>query len=446
MGLNSLTAGSSGPTDIGSRHRPNRVAMLSVHTSPLDQPGTGDAGGLNVYVVELSKRLAKAGTDVEIFTRATKSGQPQRSELAPGVMVHNVAAGPLQHVDKADLPAQLCALTAGVLRAEAQRPKGWYDVVHSHYWLSGQVGSVASDRWNVPLVHTMHTMAKVKNLALADGDRPEPTMRVMGESQVVAASDRIIANTDTEARELTALYGARQEQTAVIHPGVDLEVFSPGNQQESRRRVGLPVDARILLFVGRIQPLKAPDVMIRLTADLVEQDPSLRHSLVSVICGGPSGAGPERLDALRKLAADLGVADVVRFVPPANREDLAHWYRSADVVCVPSYSESFGLVAIEAQACGTPVVAADVGGLATAVSHDTSGLLVPDHRPDSWSRVVIGLLSTHGHRERLARGAREHAQAFSWTATAAATLTVYRQAIASRALRADRVGTTRSTA
>jgi len=419
-------------TEIGRPQGPKRVAMLSVHTSPLDQPGTGDAGGMNVYVVELSKRLAMAGTNVEIFTRATNRNQQATTPLAPGVLVHHVAAGPLQHVEKHDLPAQLCALTAGVLRTEASRPHGWYDVVHSHYWLSGQVGSVASERWNVPLVHSMHTMAKVKNLSLAQGDAPEPSMRVMGEQQVVDDSDRIIANTTTEAAELIRLYGADANQTAVVHPGVDLSMFAPGDVSASRRRVELPTHARVLLFVGRIQPLKAPDVIIRLTADLVERDPSLRHSLISVICGGPSGAGPERLDELHKLAADLGVTDVVRFVPPANRADLVDWYRAADVVLVPSHSESFGLVAIEAQACGTPVVAADVGGLATAVHHDKSGLLVADHKPSSWYRVVSDLLATDHHRERLARGARVHAQDFSWTATAAATLAVYREAIAGR--------------
>lgn len=413
-------------------HGPRRVAMLSVHTSPLDQPGTGDAGGMNVYVVELSKRLALAGTSVEIFTRATDRAQQPTTQLADGVLVHHVAAGPLQHVEKYDLPAQLCALTAGVLRAEASRPHGWYDVVHSHYWLSGQVGSVASERWNVPLIHSMHTMAKVKNLSLAQGDSPEPSMRVMGEQQVVDSSDRIIANTTTEAQELIRLYGADPHQTAVVHPGVDLGVFSPGDSTVARARVGLPQDARVLLFVGRIQPLKAPDVIIRLTADLVERDPTLRHSLLSVICGGPSGAGPERLDQLHKLAADLGVSDVVRFLPPANRADLADLYRAADVVLVPSHSESFGLVAIEAQACGTPVVAADVGGLATAVRHNNSGLLVGDHEPSSWHDAVAGLLADDHHLERLARGARHHAQDFSWTATAAATLAVYREAISQR--------------
>jgi D-inositol-3-phosphate glycosyltransferase len=278
----------------------------------------------------------------------------------------------------------------------------------------------------------MHTMAKVKNLSLAQGDSPEPSMRVMGEQQVVDSSDRIIANTTTEAQELIRLYGADLHQTAVVHPGVDLGVFSPGDSTVARARAGLPQDARVLLFVGRIQPLKAPDVIIRLTADLVERDPTLRHSLLSVICGGPSGAGPERLDQLHKLAADLGVSDVVRFLPPANRADLADLYRAADVVLVPSHSESFGLVAIEAQACGTPVVAADVGGLATAVRHNNSGLLVGDHEPSSWHDAVAGLLADDHHLERLARGARPHAQDFSWTATAAATLAVYREAISQR--------------
>ncbi len=406
--------------------------MLSVHTSPLDQPGTGDAGGLNVYLVELSKRLAMAGTKVEIFTRATSSSQRSPAPLAPGVLVHHVEAGPLHPVEKHDLPAQLCALTAGVLRTEASRPRGWYDIVHSHYWLSGQVASVASERWNVPLVHSMHTMAKVKNRSLAEGDKPEPSMRVMGEQQVVDYSDKIIANTATEAQELVNLYGAQSHQTAVVHPGVDLDHFTPGDTARSRGRVGLPRDAQVLLFVGRVQPLKAPDVLVRLTADLVRRNPTLRDSLISVICGGPSGAGPERLDELHKLAAELGVTDVVRFVPPANRDDLADWYRSADIVVVPSYSESFGLVAIEAQACGTPVVAADVGGLATAVRHGHSGLLVADHEPSSWHSLVSDLLAGDQHRERLALGARTHAAEFSWTATAAATTRVYRDAIAGR--------------
>ena len=180
----------------------NRVAVLSVHTSPLDNPGTGDAGGMNVYIAETSKRIAQRGIEVEIFTRATSAKDQERIEMAPGVTVRNIAAGPFEGLRKEDLPAQLCAVTAGVLRAEAAKKEGFYDLIHSHYWLSGQVGWIAQERWGVPLVHTMHTMARVKNLNLADGDTPEPTIREIGEEQVVATADRIVANTKAEANDL----------------------------------------------------------------------------------------------------------------------------------------------------------------------------------------------------------------------------------------------------
>jgi D-inositol-3-phosphate glycosyltransferase len=196
--------------------------MLSVHTSPLDQPGTGDAGGMNVYVAELAKQLAALDVEVEIFTRATTSELPPVVETAPGVSVRHVMAGPYGELGKTDLAAQLCGFASGVLRAEASRAPGWYDVVHSHYWLSGQVGWLATERWGVPLVHTMHTMAKVKNLALADGDAPEPRTRELGEEQVVDAAHRLLANTEDEARELNVLYGADPDKIVTVRPGVDL--------------------------------------------------------------------------------------------------------------------------------------------------------------------------------------------------------------------------------
>src|SRR3954470_14041204 len=205
------------------RSLPRRVATLSVHTSPLEQPGTGDAGGMNVYIVEVAERLARAGVEVEIFTRATSKGLPPTVEMAPGVLVRHVIAGPFEGLAKEDLPAQLCAFTNGVLRAEATREPGYYDLVHSHYWLSGQVGWLAAERWGVPLVHSMHTMAKVKNLDLAEGDVPEPLRRIVGEQQVVDAADRLIANTGQEARDLVDLYGASADQVLTVAPGVDLE-------------------------------------------------------------------------------------------------------------------------------------------------------------------------------------------------------------------------------
>ena len=412
------------------RGRRHRVAMLSVHTSPLDQPGTGDAGGMNVYIVELARRLGALGTEVEIFTRATSEELPPVVDLADGVLVRHVQAGPFQGLRKEDLCGQLCAFAGGVLRAEARREPGWYDVVHSHYWLSGQVGALAAERWNVPLIHSMHTMAKVKNLSLAAKDTPEPAARVIGESQVVESADRLVANTDDEADALVGLYGADRDRVVTVAPGVDLDVFRPGDRAAARERVGVPADAELLLFVGRIQPLKAPDVLLRAAARMLEEDPSLRARLVVAVVGGPSGGGVEDPTCLQELAASLGIADVVRFAPPVARDRLADWYRAADVTVVPSYSESFGLVAVESQACGTPVVASAVGGLPTAVSDGASGVLVDGHDTDAYATVLAGLLRDDRRRAALGRGALLHASRFSWAATANGMLDVYESALA----------------
>jgi D-inositol-3-phosphate glycosyltransferase len=404
---------------------PHRVAMLSVHTSPLDQPGTGDAGGMNVYVVELARRLAAQGSEVDIFTRATRSDLPAEVPLTEGVTVRHVVAGPFEGLAKEDLPGQLCAVTRGVLRVEARNEPGYYDLVHSHYWLSGQVGSLAAERWQVPLVHSMHTMAKVKNAALAEGDCPEPSARVIGEEQVVDLADRLVANTPAEAAQLVDLYGADPGKVASVFPGVDLELFTPAKRSLARYRLGLPTDAVVLLFVGRIQPLKAPDVLLRAAALMLERDPRLRERLVVAVVGGPSGSGVAHPTHLDDLARHLGIRDLVRFMPPIAHSGLADWYRAATVAVVPSYNESFGLVAVEAQACGTPVVAAAVGGLRTAVADGESGLLVPDHDPRSWAAALGALVTDPERLSRLGEGALRHAARFGWPATAEAMLEVY---------------------
>lgn len=408
-----------------------RVAMISLHTSPLEQPGTGDAGGMNVYVLELARRLAETGVEVDVFTRATASDQAPVEPAAPGVRVLHIAAGPFEELDKDDLPGQLCVFAREVLRAEADQPAGHYDVVHSHYWLSGQVGALARDRWGVPLVHTMHTMAKVKNAALAAGDRGEPDGRVIGEEQVVAAADALIANTDVEARQLVELYGASPDDVCVVAPGVDLSVFGPPAEPRAtatRERLGLPADALVVLFAGRIQPLKGPQVLLRGVARLLELRPELRARLVVPVVGGPSGSGREHPAWLEDLAVELGIADAVRFVPPVSREELAAWLGAATLVAVPSFNESFGLVAAEAQACGTPVVAAAVGGLTTVVRDGVTGVLVPGHEPEQWASALGSVLGDPGLRDRLAAGAVEHAQGFAWERTAARTLAVYQDA------------------
>ncbi|HLV74546.1 D-inositol-3-phosphate glycosyltransferase [Actinomadura hallensis] len=428
--------------------RINRVATVSVHTSPLDQPGTGDAGGMNVYIVEVAKRLAARGVEVDIFTRATCRAMPPVIELAPGVLVRNVVAGPFEELDKTELPRHLCGFTSGILRVEAAHDPGHYDLLHTHYWLSGQAGWAAKQRWGVPLVHSMHTMAKVKNAALAEGDKAEPVERVLGEEQVVASSDQLIANTDKEARELVELYGADPARVATVSPGVDLSLFRPESPLlargagllphrtgPARRRLGLPRDAYVLLFVGRIQPLKAPDVLLRAVARMLDDDPALRAKLVVAVVGGPSGSGRCRPEGLQNLAAELGITDVMRFEPPSPQEELADWYRAADVTVVPSHSESFGLVAVESQACGTPVVASRVGGLCTAVADGESGVLIPGHDPADYAAVLRRLYAEPGLHARLARGAVRHGQSFGWDATVDDLLEVYTGAMSIPAVR-----------
>jgi D-inositol-3-phosphate glycosyltransferase len=410
----------------------HRIATISLHTSPLDQPGTGDAGGMNVYMVEVARQLARRGVEVEIFTRAVCPDAAPVVELAPGVLVRNVVAGPFEELDKNSLPAQICPFTFGVLRTEAAFAPGRYDLLHAHYWLSGQVAAVAAERWGVPLIQTMHTLGKVKNLALASGDCAEPAARIRGEGEVIAAADRLVANTAEEARQLVELYGADPWRVKTVSPGVDLTLFSPGSMAAARARLGLPADAVVLVFAGRIQPLKGPDIVLHAAAELLRSAPELADRLVVVFVGGPSGSevgAPGRLDG---LAATLGLAHRVRQEPPCPQRELAEWYRAATVVLVPSHSESFGLVALEAQACGTPVIAAAVGGLRTAVRDGVSGILVDGHDPVLYARELAQLIASPGRRAELSRGAVEHASAFGWAATADELIGVYTGAMNAR--------------
>ena len=399
-----------------------RIATLMVHSSPLDQPGIGDAGGMNIYVLESAQRMAAMGVSVDIFTRRTDSAQPDIVEISPGVRVRHFDCG---HgtLTKEQLPIHISGLSqefSRIMRTEN------YDVIHSHYWLSGKVAMPAAKELGIPLVHTMHTMARVKNLNLAEGESPEPMIRVQGETQVVAAANALIANTDAEGASLVSLYDACPDTVHVVSPGVDLYTFTPGESRSTARdQIGQPQDALVVSFVGRIQPHKGPEVLIRATSELVKHTPLLRHKLIVNIVGGASGANTEEVDRLKELTTWLAIDDVVRFSPPIPREDLPKWYRAADLIVVPSYSESFGLVALEAQACGTPVVATAVGGLRTAVADGISGVLVDGHDPKAWSSVISRLLQEPQRRVLLSMGAIEHASHFGWDVTARGTLDIY---------------------
>ena len=401
-----------------------------VHTSPLDQPGAGDAGGMNIYVVESAERMAAMGVSVDIFTRRHSPDLPDIVELSPGVRVRHLNIG-ANSATKEELPALIPNLS-DAFSAVHEGEK--YDVIHSHYWISGKVAMPVAKKFGIPLAHTMHTMARVKNMNLAEGERPEPMIRVQGETQVVAAADALIANTDAEAASLVSLYEACPDNVSVVSPGVDLYTFTAGSgRKAAREAIGLPQDAHILAFVGRIQPHKGPEVLIRAVAEMLSHSPHLRPKLITIIMGGASGSGLGEVERLKDLVSWLNITDVVRFENPVPRAQIPQWYRAADLVCVPSYSESFGLVALEAQACGTPVVATAVGGLRTAVADGISGVLVDGHDPRAWSSVLARLIQEPQRRVLLSMGAIEHASHFGWDATARGTLDIYDRIIATSA-------------
>jgi D-inositol-3-phosphate glycosyltransferase len=403
-----------------------RIATVMVHTSPLDQPGIGDAGGMNIYVLESAQRMAAMGVEVDIFTRRTESESPEIIEISKGVRVRYFDCGH-GNLTKEQMPVHILGLSKEFLRKVKDEK---YDAIHSHYWISGKVAMPAAAKLGIPLIHTMHTMARVKNLNLAEGESPEPMIRVQGETQVAAAAQALIANTDSEAASLVSLYEACPDTVHVVNPGVDLFTFTPGTgRKAAREKIGTPADALIVTFVGRIQPHKGPEVLIRATSELVKHSPQMRPQLIVNIIGGASGANTEEVERLKELSTWLNIDDVIHFAPPVPRADLVHWYRAADLVCVPSYSESFGLVALEAQACGTPVVATAIGGLRTAVADGISGVLVDGHDPKAWSSVIARLLHEPQRRVLLSMGAIEHASHFGWDTTARGTLDIYDQVI-----------------
>jgi len=416
--------------------RVQRVAVVSVHTCPLDQPGVGDSGGMNVYIRSVGRRLAEAGVEVDIFSRAAGRGDPV-TQMEPGVRVIHLEAGPEEPVPKEDLPNYLCAFLQSLMRfetAEAERigtSAPVYDLIHSHYWLSGWVGRMARERWGVPLVHSFHTLGRVKNRVLANGDVPEPPKRIAGEERVIADADCVLAPTIGEAADLVGLYSAQPDRVRVVAPGVETELFSSGDRDAAKASLGL-AGRPVVLFVGRLQALKSPEIAVQAVASLVRTQPALAGTALVVI-GGPSGRTGVQPHDLETLGASLGIGDSVRVVPPVPQPELVRYYRAADVVIVPSRTESFGLVALEAESCGTPVVASDVGGLRTAVRDGVTGLLVPPDGAAGYARGLERLLMDEPLRRAMGAAGIRYARRYDWRQAASGLIGVYEELVEARA-------------
>lgn len=397
-----------------------RVAVVSYHSSPMNEPGSGDAGGMTVYVRHLAAALADRGVMTDVFTRAVDDSRAP-VQLSPGVRVVPIAAGPRRHLPKEELHGHLGEFVGGI-RAFATTQRLSYDLIHSHYWQSGLAGAELQSVWGVPLVHSHHTLGKVKNRFLAPGDRPEPALRLAGEGEVIDTADVLIASTDQELEQLACLYGAAHDRLKTLHPGVDHGVFRPLPKAASRAELGLG-DEAVMLFVGRIQRLKGVDLAISALEQLV---PALDRDATLLVVGGASGTnGDEEIDRLRALAGTLGIADKVRFVGPQPHDRLPLYYSASDVVTVCSYSESFGFAALEAHACGVPVVGTPVGGLSHVVHEGFSGFLVDSRDPSVFAARLKTLLADHHLHSAFSREAVRSASSFSWDRSAEAFLELY---------------------
>jgi len=409
------------------------LAILSMHTSPRAQPGTGDGGGMNVYVRELATALARSGIRCEVFTRADDPGCAAVVPVEPGFRVHHVPAGPLGPVSKEDLPGLVDEWADGVAsRLATLRGEGFRaGAVHANYWLSGVAGHRLKHELDIPLVSTFHTLDRVK--AEAGPEEVEagtPGRRAEAEAAIIRCSDAVLASCSVEARQIVDLYGADGDRISIVPLGVDHAFFGPGHGPQARRALGLPTDETILLFVGRIQPLKGADVAVRALAQLsVLGSPRCRL----VVVGGPSGPhGEEAYGELVALADHLGVGRQVHLVAPQPHELLSTYYRAADVCLVPSRSESFGLVALEAAACGTPVVASAVGGLTTLVDHGRTGFLVDGADPAEYARFVERIVAEPLLGDRMATASVLRARQYTWAEAAARIRSVHDKLVDAR--------------
>ena len=412
-----------------------RIALISFHTSPLATLGGKDTGGMNVYVRDVARELGRRGIATDIFTRSQGSESLRIDpRLGTNVRVIHVPAGPEaplpKHVLHQYVPAfaeWICRFAAQPDEARSNRP---YDVIHAHYWLSGLVAESLRRCWGVKFVMTFHTLAELKNQVAERAQDRESDLRLRSECHLCSVADRITANTSVEKTQLVRLYGASSSRIRVVPPGVDLARFRPIEQSYARKVIGIPAHQRLILFAGRIERLKGIDALFRAIAMLRERrtDWDWGKVSVAVIGGDPSAAGQqanEEMARLHALRSALGLDDVIAFLGARDQDVLQYYYAAAEVLVMPSHYESFGMVALEAMACGTPVIASDVGGLSTLVQHNKTGLRVRANDPGALARAIEQLLDDDALRRRMGHAAACYAEDYSWQRVVDLLLNVY---------------------
>lgn len=410
--------------------------MISVHACPLAKLGGRDSGGMNVYVREVARELGSRGIQVDVFTRWREPDDPRIQDLGPNARVIHVESGPIRYIPKSEVHARIGEFTAKVTRfIEAEGLT--YDLIHSHYWLSAIVARDLATRYRIPAVQMFHTLGLVKAEVMDEDINGETETRVAIERQAVRDSNAIVAASEIEASELVELYGADPRKLCIVPCGVDTDLFRPVRQVDARETLGRDQCEQLVLFVGRIEQIKGIDILLDGLGLLYQRRPDLRSQICLVVVGGaldPNDDAPEteKLEDLRRRVHEHRMEDTVDFVGSVDQKRLALWYSAADVCAVPSLTESFGLVALEAMACGTPVVATRVGGLQTVVEDGESGLLVPPGDREELSRAIERVLMDHRLRIHLAHGSRDRAEKFTWGHVGDGIETLYRRVLGER--------------
>ena len=419
----------------------NQIAMLSVHTSPLATLGGKETGGMNVYVRDLTQELSRQGVYVDVYTRSQDPALPRIQPLGERGRVIQIKAGPEQPYHKNLIFNHLAEFEAGV-KAQVKTDRVEYELIYGHYWLSGLVAASLRRAWDIPIVQMFHTLAEMKNRVAQSPAERETDQRLNCEGEIMRFADRLIAATPLEKNQMTWLYGANPEKISIVPPGVDLNRFKPMNQRQAREYLGVPADDAMILFVGRIQPLKGIDILMRALALVQKREPALTKNIcVSIIGGDPNPdseieqAEFERLEVLR---AELGMSDLVTFLGAKDQDTLVYYYSAAEIVVMPSHYESFGLVALEAMACGTPVIASDVGGLSFSIEDGYNGYRVPDRDPQALAVKIILLLKHRVLRDQLGEQARAWVERYSWVNIAEELQEVFEETLLRYRLKAER--------